>query len=263
MDDSYQAYLERLSKMVQPDSYHSTLQYLCKSPKFARTTDGVVRAVLFPGYTLISPTNEDDTVNVEAYAAIQTASDALASQLPEGLLIGLPPTSYHMTIADLIWDSAYRDLSLDPAYDANLRDRLAALFSEVKPQVVGPTCVSWQVLGFVVMPRAIGVCLIPSDEASYRRTVRVRRSIYQDSAMMGLGIDQQYHFTAHVTLGYFGDIPANLDRAAIAKTLSEANQHFAQDKVVLSLDRAELRRFEDMTVYTREPEWPVLNWMSS
>lgn len=263
MDDSYQAYLERLSKMVQPDSYHSTLQYLCKSPKFARTADGVVRAVAFPGYTLISPTSEDDTVNAGAYDAIQAASDALASQLPEGLLIGLPPTSYHMTIADLIWDSAYRDLSFDPAYDTKLRDRLAALFTDVKPQVIGPTGVSWQVLGFVVMPRAIGVCLIPTDEASYRRTVRVRRSIYQDSAMMGLGIDQQYHFTAHVTLGYFGDISANLDRAALAKTLSQANQYFAQNDVILNLDRAELRRFEDMTAYTREPEWPVLNWLAS
>lgn len=263
MDDSYQAYLERLSKMVQPDSYHSTLQYLCKSPKFARTADGVVRAVAFPGYTLISPTSEDDTVNGDAYAAIQAASDALVRQLPEGLLIGLPPASYHMTIADLIWDSAYRDRSLDPAYDAKLRDRLTALFSDVKPQVIGPTRVSWQVLGFVVMPRAIGVCLIPCDEASYRRTVRVRRSIYQDSTMVGLGIDQQYHFTAHVTLGYFGDIPANLDRVAIAQILAETNQHFLQNKVILSLDRAELRRFEDMTVYTREAEWPVLNWVSN
>jgi hypothetical protein len=81
--------------------------------------------------------------------------------------------------------------------------------------------------------------------------------------MMGLGIDQQYHFTAHVTLGYFGDIPANLDRVAIAQILAETNQHFLQNKVILSLDRAELRRFEDMTVYTREAEWPVLNWVSN
>ena len=263
MDDSYQAYLERLSTMVQLDSYHSTLQYLRKSPKFARTADGVVRAVSFPGYTLISPTNEDDAVNTDAYAAIQAASDALVAQLPEGLLIGLPPASYHMTIADLIWDSGYRDHSLDPAYDQKLRDRLDVLFKDITPQVIGPTCVTWKVLGFVVMPRAIGVCLIPSDEASYRRTVRVRRSIYQDSAMMGLGIDQQYHFTAHVTLGYFGDIPSDLDRAAIAQTLVAVNQQFMQKTVTLSLDRAELRRFEDMTRYTREAEWPVVNWVSN
>jgi hypothetical protein len=263
MDDSYQAYRERLSTMVQLDSYHSTLQYLRKSPKFARTSDGVVRAVSFPGYTLISPTSEDDVVNKDAYAAIQAASDALAAQLPEGLFIGLPPASYHMTVADLIWDSAYRDQSLDPSYDQKLRDRLTALFSEITPQVIGPTCVSWKVLGFVVMPRAIGVCLIPSDEASYRRTVRVRRSIYQDSAMMGLGIDQQYHFTAHVTLGYFGDIPSDLNRAAIAQSLVTVNQQFVKNTVTLSLDRAELRRFEDMTRYTCEPEWPIVNWVAS
>jgi len=261
MDDSYQAYLERLSKMVQLDSYHSTLQYLRKSPKFARMADGTDRAVSFPGYTLISPTSEDDPTNAAAYATIETAYKDLVANLPANLVIGLPLASYHMTIADLIWDSAYRDLSRDPDYDTKLRDRLEMLFSEVEPQVIGPKPVLWQVLGFVAMPRAIAVVLIPVDDVSYRRTVRVRRSIYQDSQMVGLGIDQQYHFTAHVTLGYFGEIPADLDRLSIAASLQAANVHFEREKVTLSLDRAELRRFEDMMAYTREAAWPVLSWV--
>ncbi|MGD1904132.1 MAG: DUF1868 domain-containing protein [Geitlerinemataceae cyanobacterium] len=262
MDDSYQAYLERLAKMVRPDSYHSTLQYLRKSPKFARMADGTDRAVSFPGYTLISPTSEDDPANAGAYAAIDAAYADLLTRLPADWIIGLPLASYHMTIADLIWDSAYRDLSHSPDYDTKLRDRLGDLFSEVGPQVVGPKPVSWQVLGFVAMPRAIAVALVPVDDVSYRRTVRVRRSIYQDSAMVGLGIDQQYHFTAHVTLGYFGEIPADLDRLSIAAQLEAANERFSREKVVLSLDRAELRRFEDMVAYTREEGWPVLRWVA-
>lgn len=263
MDDFYQAYLDRLAAMVQPRNYQSTLQYLQKSPKFSQSDDGKVTAVSFPGYTLMSRPQSEDSVNGVAYTNLQSLYQQMATAFPAGTLAALPLASYHMTIADLIWDSAYHDRRLNTSYDDQFRHRLADVLAQVETQVVGPAPVSWQVLGCMIMPRAIGVCLVPHSEASYSRTLEVRRAIYQDAALMGLGIDQQYHFTAHVTLAYVADVLPTLDRAAIAHHFQTINTTLAQTPITLDLDRAELRHFADMTSYTRAADWPVLNWVTT
>jgi len=62
----------------------------------------------------------------------------------------------------------------------------------------------------MVMTRSVGVCLAPTDENSYKQILEFRRSIYQNPDLIALGIEQQYHFTAHITLAYFGDTGPNL-----------------------------------------------------
>jgi hypothetical protein len=262
MDDFYQAYFERLGAMVQPRNYAFTLQYLQKSPKFSQTPDGKTIAAPFPGYTFMSRPQAEDPANGAAYTQLQSLYQQMAAAFPSDMLVALPLASYHMTIADLIWDSAYRDRCRHASYDDQLRHRLADVFAQVESQVMGPAPVTWQVLGCMIMPRAIGVCLVPRCEASYSRTLEVRRAVYQDAGLMGLGIDQQYHFTAHVTLAYVADVPSSLDREAIAHHLQTLNTTLAQTPIALDLDRAELRHFTDMTTYTRTADWPVLHWVT-
>jgi hypothetical protein len=113
----------------------------------------------------------------------------------------------------------------------------------------------------MIRPRAIAVCLAPQDENSYQRTLQLRRSIYQNPSLIGLGIEQQYHFTAHITLGYFGDISPQLDRDRLSNTLSELNQQaLAEEVSAMGIRRAQLRKFDDMMRYYREPDWPVLDF---
>jgi len=261
LDDTYQTYLDRTASVTQTDTYLSTLQYVRESPKFTISASGQPSPTPFPGYTIITPTYADDPQNRAAYDLLHQIQGELVAQLPENFLLPLPVSSFHLTIADLIWNGAYSDAALNPTYGATLQQCLARIFTAVQPQVVGPMPVAWKVQGLLAMPRAIGLCLVPVDEASYRRTARVRRAIYQDAEAMRLGIEQQYHFTAHVTLGYFGKLPAELDRVAVADLLRQTNRHFEEQNVVLSLDRAELRYFDDMTAFTREPDWAVLNWV--
>jgi hypothetical protein len=111
----------------------------------------------------------------------------------------------------------------------------------------------------MVRPRAIAVCLVPTNENSYKRLLEFRRAIYQNPSLIGLGIEQQYHFTAHVTLGYFGEISPNLDRDRLTNTLLDLNQQALPDELIpLCIRRAELRKFDDMVRYYREPDWPSL-----
>jgi hypothetical protein len=121
--------------------------------------------------------------------------------------------------------------------------------------------IGWQLLGLMVRPRAIAVSLVAQDEDSYKRVLELRRCIYQNSGLIGLGIEQQYHFTAHITLGYFGEISPALDRDRLSNTLLEFNrQELPEEVIPLSINRAELRKFDNMLRYYREPDWPVLEF---
>jgi len=72
-------------------------------------------------------------------------------------------------------------------------------------------------------------------------------------------VEQHYHFTAHITLGYFGDLSPNLDRDRFLSTIFELNQQWLENSPDFWVHRAELR-FDDMTRYYREPDWPVLEF---
>src|SRR3712207_2457399 len=113
----------------------------------------------------------------------------------------------------------------------------------------------------MLRPRAIAVCLAPHDESSYKRMLEFRRAIYQNPGLIALGIEQQYHFTAHVTLGYFGEIPGQLDRDRTSNTLSELNQQaLIEEASTFWIRWAHLRKFDDMMRYYREPDWPILEF---
>lgn len=117
----------------------------------------------------------------------------------------------------------------------------------------------WQILGLLIFPRALAVGLVPRDESSYEKIVQLRRYLYQNADLIALGIEQQYYFTAHVTLGYFGKISPQLDREKLCSTLSSFNDKWLEDAPqILRIQQIELRKFEDMMSYNRETEDPVV-----
>jgi len=259
LDDTFQVYINRVARLTLPEAHRTQLQHIQPSPKFRQATDGSVDVMPFPGYSVITPPWRDDAENSEFYRHLQEFQQDVIKVLPSGLLIPVPPESFHVTLADLIWDGAYRDAAARSPFDPSLRDRIAQIFRDVKPHLqAGPAY--WQVLGLAIRTRAVSVCLAPKDEASYEQVLALRRAIYQNSDLIALGIEQQYHLTAHITLGYFGSIPDPLDRDGISETLSHLNLDWLSRETMQSiwLHRAELRKFEDMTRYYREPDWPVI-----
>jgi len=262
LDETYQTHVNRVARLTLPASYASQLQNLQSSPKFQRQKEGKIEAASFPGYSIISPPYREDSHNEEFYQHLQDTQQQLIQQVGEGLLIPVPPKSFHVTLADLIWDSGYREaVRENPNFDQQLKNRITESFQQCNPVVSQGKPVYWQLLGLMVRPRAIAVCLVPKDEKDYERTIALRRCIYQNSSLIGLGIEQQYHFTAHVTLGYFGEIPDNLDRDRLTDTLTDFNDRWlAAEQQVFQLHRAELRKFDDMTRYYREEDFPVMEF---
>lgn len=253
--------MNRVARMTLPEAYASQVQYLKESPKFALHAEGGRKATYFPGYTLISPPGGEESAHNSAfYSKLQSYQQSLL-QLPacSDFIIPLPPDSFHLTLADLIWDSAYRDASeTNPDFEAQLRSCFGDIFQQYQNSVTLDNPPRWQMLGLILMPRGIAVSLVPLDKNSYEQIINLRRAIYQNPKLMGLGIEQQYNFTAHITLGYFGEIPSDLNRVNFATMLSELNQKWTEDLPTLTVHRAELRKFDDMTRYYRESDSPVL-----
>lgn len=256
MDESYQEYINRVARLTLPRACAMQLQGIQHSPKFV---DG--KPVSFPGYSVITPLAAEDRDNKEFYHQVETLQQQLSQQLEPGFFISLPPTSFHFTLADLIWDESYRQVvNANPDFDQELQKQTAASFQEYESEALNQP-LTWQLWGVVTRPRAIMACLVPKDQASYEAVVKLRRALYQNSGLIGLGIEQQYDLTAHITLGYFDHIPNDLNRDRLCITLSQINDHLVESELhKFTIKQAELRKFEDMVQYKRESDWAVVNF---
>lgn len=261
MDDNYQTYLNRVARMTLPESYRSQVQHIQESSKF-KAEAGIRQPAPFPGYTLITPPAQEDQENTGFYNQMESYQRSLL-ELPinPDLIVPLPPRSFHLTLADLIWDDAFiHATQKNPQFVEELNFCLGDVFAQYQQSRTTKTPMSWQMLGLILMPRAIGVGLIPKHESCYNEIIQLRRLIYQNHQLMGLGIEQHYHFIAHITLGYFGEIPAELDRIKFSNLLSELNQQWLLNSPELSIHRAELRKFDNMTHYYRQEDWAKLQF---
>jgi hypothetical protein len=267
MDESYHTYLNRVAKLTLPATYESQIGTVQESPKFKPDANGIRQPVAFPGYSVVAPPALEDTANKGFYGDLFECQTELAKRLEPDSIVCVDPDSFHITFADLIWDSALKSaLAANGEFEQKLCDRVRDSFdlyanSRLPEEGETPppsTPVKWQIMGFTVRPRAIEVSLVPKDAESYQRVVNLRRAIYQSSSLIRLGIEQQYYFTAHVTLAYFGNVDRSFDRVAICDILQDYNMRWIDRPQEMLLHRAELRKFTDMSNYIRQPEWPTV-----
>ncbi len=259
MDESYNTYLNRVAKMTLPATYKSQIENIQESPKFKLAADGSRQPVPFPGYSIITPPGAEDPDNAALFASLAECQQQLTKKLEPDLLVLVNPASFHFTLADLIWDSAYRTaIAANPDFESQLRARIEDSFSIYQSAKVEDKSIRWQIMGLTVRPRAIEVSLVPKDECSYDRIIAFRRAIYQSSSLMALGIEQQYYFTAHTTLAYFANIDREIDRERLNDTLQEYNMHWLDHPQEIILAQGQLRKFSDMYTYEREPNFPIV-----
>lgn len=248
-------------RLTLPETYRSQVQHLQESPKFQHDAANGRKPAPFPGYTIVTPPGSEDTKNAALHESLTQYQQQLLHQLGHDLFVPVPPESFHLTLADLIWDSAYRDASQKkPGFEDQLQDQIATIFRQSHGMTEGKP-LQFQPLGLMVMPRAIAVCLAPTDEHSYDRVLKLRRAIFQNSDLIGLGIEQQYYFTPHITLGYFGSIPSPEALVKLADRFVQLNQQWLeQEPQTFLVEQAELRKFDDMTRYYHEPDWAIFEF---
>lgn len=263
MDDTYQTYVNRVVRATLPETYQSQVQHIQVSPKFLQQPDGTIAPAPFPGYAVITPPWAEDDKNGEVYEHLHHYQQQILDRLEPNLLIPVPTKSFHFTLADLIWANSFRHACQEDAdFEQKLHDRVAESFEKSQPLVQYGQAVRWQIIGLFLRTRALGVCVVPRDEASYNRIIALRRTLYQNSDLIALGVEQQYNFTAHITLGYFGEAANTVDHDRLSQALIELNNHWLESEQAhdIWVHHAELRKFDDMTHYYREPNWAVLEF---
>jgi hypothetical protein len=258
LDENYQIYLNRILRTTLPETHRSQLQHIQRSPKFVREGGGWT-PVPFPGYTVVTPTGNEDHKNAPFYNSLATYQTKLSERLGQDLFIPVPPNSFHLTLADVIWDSNYTHSAETPGFDARLRDQIAQSFQNCQPFVMNQP-IRFQVLGLMVMTRSIALSLAATDEMGYFNILNMRRSIYQNPGLIELGIEQQYYFTPHITLGYFGDL-GGIDRGQLDTALEEMNEPWiGTAEQEFWVNEAQVRKFSDMYNYDRDPDWPTFQF---
>lgn len=257
MDENYQIYLNRMLRNTLAETYKSQVQHIQSSPKFVRS-GASWQASPFAGYTIVTPPGQADGKNAELYQMLASYQQTIHSTLGNDCFIPIPAASFHLTLADLIWDSAYQHAKQDAEFDQKLRQQVGSSFKQCDPFLIGQP-IRFQVVGLMVMTRAIAVALAATDEVGYYNILNLRRSIYQNPGLMQIGIEQQYYFTPHITLGYFGDL-TTVDREHLSQQIDQLNQRWLGIEKAFWVHQAELRHFDNMTTYTREPDWPTLTF---
>lgn len=251
MDGNYQNYVNRVVQMTLPANYKQQLKNIQSSPKFI---DG--KPVEFPGYSVITPPNAEENYNHEFYQNLQLIASRLTQDLGDDFFLGLPSESFHLTLADLIWEKTYLNaVKENPDFDIILLSEIAKIFKEYQSSITDNLLIELEVIGLAIFPRAIAVCLAPT-EASYEPIIKLRQLIYQNEQIINLGIEQHYDFAAHVTLGYFDTIDENIDLDKVESIIKEVNDLWLGNTApIFTLKEFQLRKFTDMTNYIRQPEW--------
>ena len=258
MDDTYQAYLNRMMRATLPDAHLMQVSHVQESPKFSRT-EGAWVPSSFPGHAVITPPGGTDVANEGVYEFLAQYQSELAAKLGEDLFIPLPKDSFHLTLADLIWDSAYEHaVEADPGFDGKLQAGIAGSFGQ-SSHLQSREPIPFRLAGLMVMTRALAVSLVATDETGYRKILEMRRSVYQNPDLVSIGIEQQYHFTPHITLGYFGSLKG-VDRTALTQTINELNQPWLMTDRTFWLKEAQLRKFPNMVTYDREADWATFEF---
>jgi hypothetical protein len=260
LNETYQDHINRVARLSLPTSYNSQLQNIHKSPKFEKG-----KHTYFPGYSVTTPTMEDDPVNQEFYNNLKSWQTTLCQKLDNNFFVPIPPESFHLTVADLIWSSSFiQAVEENPNFERELRKSIEESLELYKQSLDGQNYSVWRSIGLIVKPRAIVISFIPKDEASYQQILNLRRCIYQNSNLIKLGIEQQYDLTAHITVGYFGELANDRNycqQQQFDKTLAELSEQWLKNEpITLAIDRVELRKFDDMMRYYREDDWAVVNY---
>ncbi|MDJ0729407.1 MAG: DUF1868 domain-containing protein [Crocosphaera sp.] len=255
MDETYQIYVNRVASLTLPTTYQNQLKNIQKSPKFQQR-----QPVSFPGYTILTPPYQDNPRNESFYHQLTLTQQQLIEKIEPNFLIPVPPESFHLTLADLIWEDNYLNaLKADQNFDHKLKKAISDSFQIYQQLNLEKGQSQWQILGLLVFPRALVVGLVPCNELSYDKIFQLRRSIYQNQELIGLGVEQQYHFTAHITLGYFDEIPDDLDKSSLESVILSFNDQWMEKEAqILTIEEVEMRKFENMTQFLYDQSNPKM-----
>lgn len=256
MDDSYQVYVNRVASLTLRHNQASQLTNIHTSQKFNHG-----QPTTFRGCTIMTLPGEEDSQNQEFYQILSSYQQELLQHLAPGVLVPLPQDSFHCTVADLIWEENYEDaIAQNPDFDLQLAQSVGSSFTNYQQEHGHHRTVKFELIGLSFFPRSLVACLVPASEEDYQRVIDLRRHIYQNENVLALGIERQRNnFTAHITLGYFGEEASNIDSDNFLDAIAKINERQADEQhPCFNLEKIELRKFENMVSFNSLDQGPIV-----
>ena len=257
MEDSFIDYNKRISSMRADGVIQQrSAQMIPPSGRFTIDKTGCYKPVGHPGYTVITPTFEDESANVRTYAKLSDVQDFLLKQLGVDKYVPAPVTGLHLTISDLVAGKTYRD-TVQGGNEQKLLQALSSVFNQLTFQWP----VRLQVLGLSLFSPGFIIAVVGAvDESGYERLMSLRNVIYDDPPLMHFGIKRKFKFTGHITLAYIEGALSEHERNNIYRTLKAGNESFFVQPMPLEVVRAEVRKFNDMSAFYRQGGWPLFEF---
>ena len=223
-------------------------------------------AIPLPGYTIITTPfeNENNEGNKQAYEVLAKVQDELLKRLDIPKYAKTPKESFHMTVADLISKQDYM-LNIERlGREDDFVRMVRRLFTADKVIRVGNQSPEMLINGLSLFPSFVIAVVSSEDKTSYNKLLDFRNAIYSDKGLQKRAIKAPgFKYTFHVTLAYIEDYLTIDECKRLKCTLAELNQRYFATPLPFKVLHAELRKFNDMSCFYRQRDWPVFHFTSS
>lgn len=255
MEMEYVDYLRYVEKVLEEEAIREFASQLKTFGRFKESSDGFWEPVPYSGYTLITPTFQDDLENVDLYRLLCEIREELFWNILFPGIVWAPNIALHMTIGRLISGDVFANSIM------NLREEefllaLSQLFLKMSSSRY--SSLKYEVKGLTIFPQGVIAAVVsPVTEVDYQRLQEFRDYLYTDKALKNLGVERKRSFYGHITLFYFEEKLSKKDRRILADAVIDINKRFFVTPLTFNITRAEVRKFENFLDFYRRDHWPV------
>jgi len=256
-DFDYKLYQERQQYAISPENIESQAQAFRCSDKFIldRETWDIID---YKGFAVVSMVQNNPS-NDRLLNFLDSSREFLASKLnlPEAYYF-LPRESYHQTIANTLSDKRYLEnivnKGIEPVYHEFIKETFSSIALPLLQQPLKMTMIGVNIFG-----SCIALLGIFNHMEDYNMISGFRQQFYQSDNLNKLDIKWTRPFVGHITLAYLGRNLELAEKKLLADTINELNA-FVPNELIFNIAKAELRKYNDLSCFQRNPEFPVFHF---
>jgi|GEM_PF-2346631 len=256
MEKSYTDYIRQARSLVTEENIRLSLDTGKTLGHFSLPEGGSWQAADYRGYTLITPPFPEDKENQNTYEVLSDVQKCLGEFINPRKIVAVPDQALHMTVARLVSGEVYKHKLAGTRDEGFLTAMTLALAG-----LTIPGKLRFEVSGISVYPSGVIVAVVaPASEQDYERLQKLRDHIYADKELQELGVERRRGFSGHITLYYIEAELAADEKAALAAAIAAVNQAFFAEPLPFTLQRAEVRGFDNFFGFYRQESWPTFEF---
>ena len=242
--------------------YEVTPQGLRKRAENIRATDkfkshlGIWEKLPYPGYAVVSMHN-DGPENEDLKGELVRLQQLLAAKLNDSSKYYLLPVdSFHQTIANTLSGERFKKNVIAQGKENHFTGIISQAFEKIQPtRSEGP--IEMKLIGVGIFGSALGVLGTFSRKEDFETIIRFREQFYSNSVLNLTDIRRTRPFIGHVTLMYVDGDFSEGERVQLGEICSYVNKTLEGRSLIFKITKAELRSYEDLSAFERQPHYPV------